>query len=80
MVDRLEVRKIEPDKKLPFKGLDGKEYPDQSALEQASRNWFRQNNRYISAVTGKEYTDYDHLLREEEKYWRSQIIPQGDII
>ena len=69
--------KIETGQVPYFKGLDGKEYRDPQALEVANRQWFQQNNRYISGVTGKEFGNYDDMVQAERTYWEQQIIP-GD--
>ena len=72
------MQKIERPDFTYFKGLDGKEYRDPQALQQANTEWLRQNHRYISPWTGKEYSDYQAMRQEEEAYWQSQIIKPKD--
>lgn len=72
--DKTITQKIEKPDFTYFKGLDGKEYRDSRVLQQANADWLKQNNRYISPWTGKEYVEYGDMRREEEAYWRSQII------
>lgn len=79
IIDKKIIQKIETPVVISFKGLDGKEYRDPQVLQQVNTEWLRQNNRYISPWTGKEYVDYGDMRREEEAYWRSQIIEQKKI-
>ena len=72
-------QKIETPEYLYFKGLDGKDYSSPEALQGANREWMNQFNRYISPWTGKEYTDYQVMQRDERKYWQGQIKPEDKI-
>jgi hypothetical protein len=73
-------QKIETPKYLYFKGLDGKDYSSQEALQEANRKWMNQFNRYISPWTGKEYTNFQAMERDEREYWKREIKPEEIII
>lgn len=69
----LEPKTEKPDNTY-FIGHDGRYYKDHQVLQEANKEWLKENNRYISFWTGKEYTEYKALRADEEAYWRSQII------
>jgi len=71
---------IENSKYPYFKGLDGKDYSDPQAMQRANQEWMKQDNKYISPWTGREYTDYSAMHSDEKRYWEEQMKPGNKII